>query len=336
MKNVKSENFNMVEGEFSERNTKVSTAKMSELTKVVDFAKAKAVWSGSVSGKVGTGSVASFVDGEQYNVIYGGEKFTDGTFPFVVVIEGQADISTASRFAVVKSTGKAVNDADGIEYTSAVVLEGREEKTLYFEDDAVAAEVSKGSVFVYSLNGEGLVEKAVELYNAEDSIALDKVAAYGSKYATKGAEYDSALYLDYDKMGYGDDLASWMDLDKDEKYARVGYGVLVDKTSSDITVGKVVDGTTSYYEEIELASDVNVYVYDQGVKYDKLEAGALGSLTATKISKQFYTKDADGEDVADYIYRWEDAGEDAVNTVFFKTFEDEITDIIVIIPKPAN
>ncbi len=330
IEDVTAENFKEITAEYNERNTKVSSAKMSDLTKVVDYAKAKDVWSGSVSGKVGTGSVASFVDGETYTVIYGGEKFTDGTFPFVVVLEGQADISTASRFAVVKSTGKAVNAADGIEYSSAVVLEGDEEITLYFEDDSVAEEVSKGSVMVYSLNGEGLVEKAVELYNAEDSIKLADVAAYASKYATKGAAYDSALYLDYDKMGYGSELDSWMDLDKDEKYARVGYGVLVDKTSSDITVGKVVAGTTSYYEEIELASDVNVYVYDQGVKLDKLEAGAIGSLTATKIAKQYYQTDDEN------VYQWAEAGEEAVNTVFFKTFEDEITDIIVIIPKPAN
>jgi hypothetical protein len=324
MNDVSKENFSKVEAEYNERSTKVGAAKMSDLTKVVDFAKAKEVWSASVSGKVGAGSVASFVDGETYTVIYGGEKFTDGTFPFVVVIEGQADISTASAFAVVKSTGKAVNDADGIEYTSAVVLEGREEKTLYFEDETVADKITKGSVFVYSLNNEGLVENAVEVYNAEASVELTTLAKADYVAADKVNTYGYAVALKESGVD------SWdASIEKNEKNVTVGYGALIERTDSYIVVGKVnAEGKSVEYDEVDLASDVNVYVYDQGVKYDKLSAGATSSLVATKIAEQYIK--TDDEDV----YNWAGAGKKKVNTVFFKTFEDEITDIIIV--KPAK
>lgn len=333
------EGFAVASGEFNERGAKVSSAKMSDLTKIVDMSKVadSDAWSDSLSGKVSAGTLDSFADGENYKVIYGGEKFTDGTFPFVVVIEGEASISPASAFAVVKSTGRSVNEADGITYASAVVLEGKEEKTVFFENDE--AKIERGDVFVYSVNNEGLVEDGEYevLYKANSSIDLADVAAYADgKYATKSADYATELYFDVTETVLP---TSWKDLTRTEKYARVGFGVLVDKTEGDITVGKLEknsDGEwqTSVYDEIDLATDVNVYVYDQGkLASERLSVGAKASLTATKIARQFYEEDADGKDLADYVYRWEDAGKDAVKTVFFKTYEDEITDIVVVIPE---
>lgn len=327
------EGFAVASGEFNERGAKVSSAKMSDLTKIVDMSKVadSNAWSDSLSGKVSAGTLDSFADGENYKVIYGGEKFTDGTFPFVVVIEGEASISPASAFAVVKSTGRSVNEADGITYASAVVLEGKEEKTVFFENDE--ADIARGDVFVYSVNNEGLVEDGEYevLYKANNSIDLADVAAYADgKYATKSADYATELYFDVTETVLP---TSWKDLTRTEKYARVGFGVLVDKTEGDITVGKLEknsDGEwqTSVYDEIDLATDVNVYVYDQGkLASERLSVGAKASLTATKIARQFYETDTDN------VYQWEAAGKDAVKTVFFKTYEDEITDIIVVIPE---
>ena len=61
------------------------------------------------------------------------------------------------------------------------------------------------------------------------------------------------------------------------------------------------------------------------MKTNKASVGTVGSLIPTKIAKTYYEDD---------IYDWDAAGKTAVNTVFFKTFEDEITDIVIV--KPAD
>lgn len=332
VKNVENANFAKVTGEFSERNAKVGSAKMSDLTKILDMSKVadSTAWAGSLTGKVSAGTLDSFADGENYTVIYGGEKFTDGTFPFVIVTEGEASISPASAFAFVKSTGKSVNEADGITYASATVIEGKEEKTVFFENDSMTG-IARGTVFVYSLNNEGLIDEYNVLFDAADSIKFADVAGYANaKYATKSADYATSLYFDVAKATDLPD--SWKDLNRTDKFARVGCGVLVDKTAADITVGKLeqVGGKwqTSEYDDIDLAADVNVYVYDNNkVASERPSIGSTGSLTATKIARNYY------ETADENVYQWEAAGKTAVKTVFFKTYEDEITDIVVVVPQ---
>ena len=304
--------FDVTTGEYKESSQKVAGAKMSDTTKVVDFSEAKEIWTDSLSGKVAAGTVASFADGENYTVIYGGSKFTDGTYPFVVVLKGVATVGTASSFAVVKSSGSSVNEADGITYFSATVLEGKAEKQIFFEDDVT---LNKGDVIVYSVNGEGLVETEdfYVLYNGNDSIALDDVeeAQDGSIFLAYDAEW-----MPWAEEKYGDD----------DKQAQLGYGVLVAKSGSEITVGLVNDGTTTDEdtEDFTVTADANIYVFDQGIgKGDKMSIGAMANLVATKLPKTYTENDA---------WEWSAAGETEVNTVFFKTYEGDITDIIVILP----
>lgn len=304
--------FDITSAEFTEKSQKVGKAKMSDLTKVVDYSDAKDIWSDSLSGKVASGSVASFADGEDYTVIFGGDKFTDGTYPFVVVISGVAKVGTASNFAVVKSSGKAVNDADGIEYFSATVLEGKDEKKIYFEDEDV--EIEKGDVIVYSVNGEGLVESEnfYVLFNGNTDIALTKVAAANN--ANGGVILPYASSMPWETSKYGDD----------DKQAQLGYGVLVDRTSNSVSIGTVENGKTEDFDDYDVVDGANIYVYDQGIKKgDKVSVGSMASLTPTKLASR-YTEDD--------VYKWAEAGEEEVKTVFFKTYEGDITDIIVILP----
>lgn len=308
-------NFKVVEDtEYTEKSQKVGAAKMSDLTKVVDFSDAVTAWKGvSLNSTVAPGTVSSFADGEKYTVIYGGDKFTDGTYPFVVVTAGVANIGTATRFAVVKSTGDAMNE-DGITYFSATVLEGKETKTIYF--DETVNDVKKGAVIVYSLNGEGLVE--ADNYNVlkaaptADDVNVAKLAA-NTKVIT---DWNSSMPWDKDKYGDGD------------KQAQLGFGVLIEKGTTDITVGiiETVDGkkVTKTFDDYDMAADANIYVYDLGVgKGDKMSVGAMANLAPTKLPSRYAEDD---------VYQWEAAGITEVKTVFFKMYEDEITDIVVIVP----
>ncbi len=319
----------IIEDNFNKREQKIGLEQMSEKTKVLDFSKVWKIWNSDITeNMLGVSSVASFLNGEMYNVIFAGEKLIDGSYPFVVVMEFPSMIKADTPFAVVKSVGEAVNETDETVYSTALILEGSEEKTLYFEEKP---SLSKGDVIVYGVNYSGLVDEYYKLFSAKTPLSLSENESYNTKYAPISGYYNSALYLDVNNIALPE---NWSDIEKSSDRVRIGYGVPVAKNGSDsISIGKVNLGSfgyeTSYFEEFEFYvdktgnTDVNAYIYDQASKNDELSSATIGNLSPTKISLQY---------IEDDVYLWEDARKTAVNTVFFKTVDDEITDIIMVKP----
>lgn len=322
-------------GDFSEKKVRIGAAEMCDLTKVVDYTAVnggKVGWDEALATYVGASSIENFVAEDNYTVLYVDDKDAEinGKYtPFVIVTKGAYDINTSAAIAVVKSTGSSINDADGEKYTSAKVVENgsKEEKIIYFEDGKAGADLKKGAVIVYNVNNDGLVDDYYAIFDATDSVIFDEMPSY--TYAGK--------YNTYIKEATAGLPSSWVaDDESDEKYAEVGYGVVVNSDDTELTVGKVekVDGkyVTKVVDEIDYASDVNVYVWDQtaGNGYE-LKLGAVSSIRATKIADTNITE-VDGADV----WNWTAAKRKAVNTVFYKTYEDEITDIIMVIPEDGK
>ncbi len=317
-------------GTFSDAGLKIGSAKMSDITKVVDYrgvVKTSAAddWKASLSGKVSGASTDMFVDDETYTVLYGGTKI-DGKTPFVIVLAGDPSINDDTAFAVVKSVGFSTNEADGISYKTAVVMQGKEEIKLYFESDSTV--VNKGDVIVYSLNNEGLVESG-DFYNMF-STATERT------FAGMETTFPTATNIP----------SEWSTVDAGEDAVAVEFGVMLDKLDSSIVVGTDVAKATdddvvadfieandliiapANYKEVDLAAEVNVYVYDQGARTEQLSIGSTASLRPTAIGRQYYQNDA----VSDNIYNWTKAGKTKANTVIYKTVDDEITDIVLIMP----
>lgn len=336
---------------FSENSLKIGSAKMNELTKVVNYANVyanKVAWSAGLSGYVSAASVTDFVDDEDYIVAYVTKKSLeiDNKYtPFVVVLKGTDGISAASSLAIVESTGESINEADGMKYTSATVYENgsKDPVTVYFD---FTPSLKKGDIIVYTLNSEGLVATAADynvLFNAEESVKFADVNGK-PEYAT-GAEYltdlDEAKYLTKytEKDSDGKDVAKysipsiWADANKQgDKTASVGFGYVIDNNETELTVGKLSKNGDKYWtakadiEEVDYASEVNVYVYDQGAAKDKkIKLGSVSSVRATFLPETAYADD-------NWNWQHKDANKVAANAVFYKTFEGEITDIILITP----
>lgn len=261
--------FSITEGEYSKNYQKIGRAKMSDKTKIVDYSKAKDIWCDALTYKVSSKNIDYFVDGENYCIIYGGETFSDGTYSFVLILEGQPPVTKSNSLAVVMSVGTAVNEADGIAYASAAILENGTKKQILFDNKD---SVCKGDVIIYGVNDYGLVEEdnLYVLYNCNDSINLDDVE-YNQESSVL-MPYKS--WMPWTSEGYGNGV------DK----VQLGYGVLVEKYSDWISIGVVSDGTTKVFEEFDVATDANIYVFDQGLASDNgLSVGTMSNLAPTKL-----------------------------------------------------
>ena len=325
--------------DYSEDGLKIGSVRMSDITKVVDFRgalkkddKGNSIgWEGSLSGVVGATSTDMFVDDEEYTVLYGGKKI-DNCYPLVIVLSGNPKVNDATAFAVVKSAGTSTNEADGISYPSAVVLEGNVE-TKIFGDKLKG--VKKGDVIVYSLDSEGLVDEFYNMYSGQTDVTFEKLAL---DYAKADS---TSTYLDRSKYTIP---AIWKSDDADDDNANIGAGVIIDRSSAALTVGKVEKDGDKYvtykYEEVDFASEVNVYVYDQEVRENQVSVSTTSALQATRIGSANIdldqTKTIDSKSVTVDVYNWTKADKIAANTVFYKTVDDEITDILVIYPAKVN
>ncbi len=330
--------------EFSQSNAKVGSAKMSEATSIIDMTKALSAWSGNVSGKVAATTMANFVDEEVYTVLYGhaGNKFSDNTYPLVIVVEGVPGVSVNTSFAVVESTGSGTAD-DGMTYDTINFYGAGSTDTqvAYCDDiDALAeaakgenAKLNKGDVFVYSLTSDGLIDPSTFAVIFEAS----KADSFANAMALQ--EDDDATVknvTDWKNATVAALVDTWADANTNGKNVDLGFGVITDKSSNTVTVGQVAKDGANYYTdtfaELDILDSANVYVYDPNEKTNKVEVGSKASLSATKIAGQFTN---DGEK-----YEWTKAGlngeEDgktaAAKFVFYKMVEDEIVDIIVVLP----
>ena len=127
-------------------------------------------------------------------------------------------------------------------------------------------------------------------------------------------------------------------------YARVGFGAIVDKTDSTVTIAEIARGNDYYNEfysdashqaEFEIADDVKVYVYDYNYKNSatsgRLSYGASANIIKTAVPSYLIQLDENDNN----IYNWSMIEEEDINANFayFKVVDGEITDILVILPK---
>lgn len=332
--------------EFDGEDVEIGNVELSDATKVVDMTDAKATWNGSISSLVSAGSADSFVDGVEYEVIAVGEEFTDGSTPFVIVISGESAITATTAFAVVKSTGRGISEADGITYDTIECLQDGEVKVLYTAEEKHGLEV--GDVFVYSLDNDGLAADISELYSANEmslaKIEENKDYTTSTKEAVEGVEYKHETYLNVKKLEkYNNFKDVWKSVTaNDDEYTRIGVGALVENTGSKLVIGKVVIGadtkvdavkdSKNYFtiveetSKVKLADDANVYVYDlRKGKFAEPAKGTEGNLVPTVVAEDKIYENTEGKDV----YEWTKG---AAKTVFYQTYEDEITNILIVIP----
>lgn len=149
-------------------------------------------------------------------------------------------------------------------------------------------------------------------------------------------------------------------------YARVGFGAIVARNGAEVTfVTNVTTSPSTYFTvqndttndtptptaeqttdndiskyaltssavDFDLADDVKVYVVDlnetDSALSSRISVGSTGSITATPTVKDIDVYDSSNTVVS--VYSFENA--DAANYAYFKVVDDEITDIVVLIPR---
>ena len=334
---------------YSERSNKVGSFKLSDQSVILDLTaidKNTSDWDGQIAKYGSLTTSSSFVNEENYTVVaaYASQKLSDNSYPFVVVIKGVPGITATAEVCVVDSTGRSTNPADGQVYDSVAYWSGSSSELQYAYFDTTPA-LKQGDMFVYSTDAEGLVDTFSVLFADADANTAGNQpmidTTEGIKLSTvKGFTYTQTAGLDWEYGVYtASGIASW-DVNKNDGQARVGMGVIVENGDGDITIGKVdADNKTvvANADVIDFADDVAVFVYDVNARSsERVYKSSVGVLNPTFLADQFT---ADGE-----IFDWnrpytDDNGNPATNlftavkTVMFKTVDDEITDIMVVLPK---
>lgn len=352
--------------EYKERSTKIGSARMTESTQIVDLSKTVTVsYDGTVSNKtymssdIKPASLASFVDGEEYCVLHA-DKSDDGSYGFVIILEGSGPIGVATHFSVIDSVSEEYYEKNGTVNTVINVYSADsngELKKLFLDEDITNFHAKRGDVVVYGVDSDGLVSDIRIIYSNIDA------SAYGVTYPNAFATVDGNFVAD--PKGRLSDYYIRSYVDKwDESttatsngWARVAFGAIVDKNGDTVTIAKINKAVSDIYcnnsqwydaviyageyysadadiAEFALAEDVNVYVYD----YNKKNTSASGRLTVGATGSIIKTIVPDGQKYYDNygndVYNWSRiTSVDCANYAFFKVLDGEITDILVIIPE---
>lgn len=345
--------------EFKESSAKIGAAKMNDATQIIDLttvANKGDVNNASTyaAADIKDGSLSTFVDGEEYTVLYG-DKSTDGTYKIVIVLNGNSSISVTTHFAVVDTTGTGINDGTEVTQITMFNADSKGELvTLYADEDETVPSLSRGDVIVYGLNKDNTIKDISVLFNTKNNVD-DCGIAYNTAYGLCSQPNTlTSVGTKYDNFYFNSNVAEWDKSDRETTngYARVGFGAIVDRTSRGVTIAKIAKASEEidtiaeghYYSAGDMIQefsldDVNVYVYDMNEKDktngNRVTVGAAGSIAKTAIPRAYKIDiEIDGKTVDGYD--WTSIDENAEihysNYALFKTVNNEITDILVIIP----
>jgi len=341
--------------EYNENTEKVGSVRMTESTQIVDLTDVVESGGSYSLSDIKAASLSSFVDGEEYSVL-GADKGSDGKYRFVIITEGNSAIGVNTRFAVIDSVGSSVYAGDIRTSVTLYSADGRGDKETLYLDEDISFSADRGTVVAYGVDGDGIITDIRTLF--------DELNPNANRMSySEAASYFMGKTKINDPKGRLDDyylksnIAKWdnSDLVTSNGYARIGFGAIVDKNGSSVTIatinkaigdtvvanGGVTIPSGDYYSdnddmgEFSLDYDVNVYVYDYNYKNSstsgRISVGSKGSIVKTSVSKTLLEDDNKGNPV----YNWSEIEDERVyaNFAFFKVVDGDITDILVIIPK---
>ncbi len=343
--------------EYKESTGKIGAAKLDDATQIIDLsAMEDGDWNNVdkyTTSDIAAGSLDALSDGEEYTVLYGDKSDNTSCHRVVVILVGNSGITVNTRFAVVDSVSKGTFEEDGSDrdIINAYTADSADEiKALYVDEDYKGVDVDtlvRGDVIAVSLAGDGTVSKSAMLFSAKNTASASALTfedAYDflSAATTGKATFDEGKTTSIVESPYIDSWIKSWDTSKvgaKNGYARIGFGVILDKKNNNVTIGNMdkvgSDYVTKKSYDYTIASDAKVYVYDMNEK-DKSGSGRLSVATAGGIGYTKLSKNYKDDSSADTVYKWSEAAAAGslynANYAFFKTVDDDITDIIVIIP----
>lgn len=324
---------------YSARRNSIGNMKLSEVTKVIDATKYAS------DEELAVATYESLVDEVNYKAYAYGTKI-DGIYPFVLVTEGEAAFTAATRFAVVTEDGykeEADEETGDIVYSIAALYGDAE--SLIVSDDVsttVLNGLKKGEVIFFKTNAKGQVTAINKLFSfvggsipSQAQLAAWSLVNTNTNYANLATNI--AVENAFGGNFSADFTTNWDSADRDA--IKVVYGPVIEVGDKDISIGKVnAAGKTNTETEVsifEYSDDIRVYTYDysQGDKYRfEYQANAISAIPATLLIET--NMEADGITVDwNKIVEGAAVNKEAVNFAFAIVVNDEVQDIFAFLAK---
>jgi hypothetical protein len=332
------ENGELVKKEFKAKNNTIGSVKLSDATKIVDAIEYMTT---EKTVDFAMATIASLTDDTPYLSYAFGEKFSDGTYPFVIITAADGSYNESTRFAVV--TGSATSsstEAGDLVYEIPVLYKGEATTLTAIEDieDEVNA-LNKGDVFFFLTDSNSYVDEIDVIFTTGGTISyknlVEKSIVENNDTVLVGPN-KLVRYPSSDKASE-DFEEAWFTNKADA--IQLVYGPVMEKANSYMSIGKVIkeDGrlVTKIDDDncytIDINADTSVYTYDYSItnKDLMLSTSTTGSIIASKFSKTFTENDGD-------LIPWgledpDNAGvypnQEAVNFAFALVVDGEAVDV---------
>lgn len=309
------------DAEYKESGNKIGSVKMADSTVILDLSE--------VDTKDTYSVVSSLNDGSNY-VAYGYDKSkSDNTYRFVIITEGTSSVfNSETQLAIFNGSEVVDNDGDKTAYN--LVVNG-EEKQFILDDDVVITgnkgetvadnAFDEGDVLVYATNSEGYISRIYSVFAAQNVLNGSSF----EKFRTNAFKNQSSVLAD---TKFADLLSD------DDNDVNVVFGPVVDKSGSNITIGKVTtnaDGkyVVNYDEGLEVNySNAKIYTYDFAARSDNSRVLLDEGIASTPDVKAAKTT-VGGQDILNLEH--EDVIDDVVFAVVRTTDKDEAQEIYLIV-----
>ena len=321
IKKVYSDPTSAVDTEYKESGNKIGSVKMADSTVILDLSE--------VDTKDTYSVVSSLNDGSTYTA-YGYDKSSsDNTYRFVIITEGTSSVfNSETQLAIFN--GSEVIDDDGDKTAYNLIVNG-EEKQFVLDDDVVItgnagatvadSAFDEGDVLVYATNSEGYISRIYSVFAAQNVLNGTSFESFRDN----AFKNQSSILADTDFA----DLLTDDDEDVDIK-----FGPVVDKSGSNITIGKVTTNDKGEYvvnydegDEINY-SNAKIYTYDFAASSKNSRVLLDEGIASTPDVKAAKTT-VGGQDILNLNH--EDVIDDVVFAVVRTTDKDEAQEIYLIV-----
>ena len=321
IKSVYNDPTSAVDTEYKESGNKIGSVKMADSTVILDLSE--------VDTKDTYSVVSSLNDGSPYTA-YGYDKSkSDNTYRFVIITKGTSSVfNSETQLAIFN--GSEVVDDDGDKTAYNLVVNGEEKQFILDDDVVITGNAGKtvaedafdeGDVLVYATNSEGYISRIYSVFAAQNVLNGSSF----EDFRTNAFKKQSSVLAD---TKFADLLSD------DDNDVNVVFGPVVDKSSSNITIGTVTTNAegkyvVNYDEGLEVNySNAKIYTYDFAARSDNSRVLLDEGIASTPDVKAAKTT-VGGQDILNLEH--EDVIDDVVFAVVRTTDKDEAQEIYLIV-----
>lgn len=217
--------------EYTETTKKVGSARMSDATQILDLTKYIAGGM-TAAADIKAGSLASFVDGEKYQVIYADKNNSDNTYGFVIITAGNQSITAGTSFIVVNNVASGTGaDGASVDVINAYTADATDMVELVVDEDATGTAANtlvNGDVVVVAIDANGIVtEISPVMYTVGDSASTIWGKTPVSDPMGGTNKYFQSNVGNWDTTGL-----------TDNNWSRIGFGIVTDKIGNTLYVAR--------------------------------------------------------------------------------------------------